>query len=87
MNGRSIKKDFDRHGHVVLRSFLNEEELAHVIGNVNRYIDQIVPDIPNDRPRAALGFVYLSANAKEDRVGVEAYRKKPTGDLARDGKT
>ena len=39
-----------------------------------------------DRPRAALGFVYLWDGAKENVAGVEAYRKQLADDWAGKGK-
>lgn len=39
-----------------------------------------------DRPRAALGFVYLWDQAKENVEGVEAYRKQLADDLEMKGK-
>lgn len=39
-----------------------------------------------DRPRAALGFVYLSDKAKADTAGLEAYRKQLADDWANNGK-
>jgi phytanoyl-CoA hydroxylase len=38
------------------------------------------------RDRPALGFVYISDRAKEDREGGEAYRKKLAENLASQGK-
>ena len=56
--------------------------LVHHAVTVHRADDN--PSETRDRP--AIGFVYLSERAKEDREAVEAYRKKLAEDLASQGK-
>lgn len=43
-------------------------------------------NVSADRPRAALGFVYLSDQAKADTEGLAEYRKKLADDWAQKGK-
>jgi len=43
----SLKSDFDRDGFVVIRDFLTTEELQHLQQNLDRYIRDVVPTLPD----------------------------------------
>jgi phytanoyl-CoA hydroxylase len=42
-----IKADYDRDGYVRLPGFLSSDQLTDLLANLDRYIDQIAPDLPN----------------------------------------
>ena len=43
-----IKAAFDKHGYVILREFLPPDEVAQVRNELNRYIQDVIPNIPPD---------------------------------------
>jgi len=47
MNCHSLKQDFDRDGYVVIRGFLNPERLATLQSHLERYIRDVVPQLPD----------------------------------------
>ncbi|MCC6507720.1 MAG: phytanoyl-CoA dioxygenase family protein [Pirellulaceae bacterium] len=47
MTFTAAKADYDKHGFVILRQFLNSEELAELRENLERYIRDVVPGLPD----------------------------------------
>lgn len=47
MDASELKATFDRDGFVVVRGFLPQDELAEVRGNLDRYIRDVVPRLPD----------------------------------------
>lgn len=43
------KEAFDTDGYAVIRSFLDPDETAEVQSNIERYIDEVVPDLPREK--------------------------------------
>ena len=49
MQKKELKESFDRDGYILYRGFLNENEISELAENVNRYIRDVVPTMPQDR--------------------------------------
>lgn len=47
MSYESLKQDYDQNGFVVIRQFLGETELAELTENLDRYIREVVPQLPD----------------------------------------
>ena len=43
-----VKATFDEHGYVVLRGFLSSDEVAEARRELDRYIADVIPNIPVD---------------------------------------
>ncbi|NOX98945.1 MAG: hypothetical protein GXP30_04295 [Verrucomicrobia bacterium] len=41
------KQDYDQHGYTIVREFLNQSELSELQENLDRYIREIVPTLPD----------------------------------------
>lgn len=48
-NAQQIKGDFDRDGFVILRNYLNAEEVADLEENIERYKTEVLPTLPEDQ--------------------------------------
>src|SRR5688572_4320500 len=46
MNYRDLKPQFDRDGYAIVRGFLPPEQFAELNDNLNRYIRDVVPQLP-----------------------------------------
>ncbi len=47
MHSAQLRSDFERDGYVVLRNFLSTDEFQTLVANVERYIREIVPTLPD----------------------------------------
>src|SRR5437016_4971877 len=47
MNLAALKSSYDSEGFVVVRGFLPPNELANLQANLDRYIREVVPDLPD----------------------------------------
>ena len=47
MNFEKYKKDFERDGYVIVRNFLPEDEFKELTANLDRYIRDVVPNLPD----------------------------------------
>jgi phytanoyl-CoA hydroxylase len=47
MDFNDLKPAFDRHGFVIVRSFLSPTDFADLTGNLDRYIHEVVPKLPD----------------------------------------
>ena len=48
-NAAGIKQDFDRDGYIILLKHLSAEEIAEVGENVERYVREVLPELPEDQ--------------------------------------
>ena len=48
-DAEKIRRDFDRDGYIILRNHLSAEETAQVRENVDRYMTDVLPGLPNDK--------------------------------------
>ena len=48
MNFSEYKSDFDRDGFVALRGFLSGEDFTELCDNLDRYIREVVPNLPDE---------------------------------------
>ena len=46
---QAVKHVFDRDGFVILREFLDEQEIGEVRENVERYIEEVIPTMPPEQ--------------------------------------
>lgn len=42
-----VKQDFDRDGFVLLKGYLSSEEAAEINGNIDRFIEEVLPKAPD----------------------------------------
>lgn len=57
----SLKSDFERDGHLVLRGFIGQDKVAEVLGEIDRYVKQVAPLLPQ-------GMVYYEDVHRPDTL-------------------
>jgi len=70
MGFEQYKKDFDRDGFVIVRNFLGKEEFQELKNNLDRYVREIVPGLPDadafyhdrGRPETLKQMQHMGAN-------------------------
>ena len=86
-NAEKIKGDFDRDGYIILRNHLSAEETALVRENVERYVAEVLPGLPNDKAFYEVKddtetIMRLSAMAEHDGYFNELYNDEQFFGLA-----
>ena len=49
LNAEQIKQDFDRDGFTILRHYLSTDETTEVRDNIERFVRDVLPGLPNDK--------------------------------------
>jgi phytanoyl-CoA hydroxylase len=78
-NAGQIKQDFDRDGYIILRNYLSTQKTAEVRENVERFVSDLLPGLPNDHAYyevkdAAETLMRLHGMTENDDYFRELYR-------------